>query len=50
LRYAEDALGWVEHPPELMQAIEGFLEVGDELVAVFGLDDHVIDVSFNIVV
>jgi hypothetical protein len=34
LRYVEDALGWVELPPELAQAIEGFLEVGDELVVV----------------
>jgi hypothetical protein len=50
LWYNKDALGWVELPSEFVQAIEGFLEVVDELVAVSGLDDHVIHISFNIVV
>jgi hypothetical protein len=50
LWYAKDALGWLELPPELVQAVEGFLEVGDELIAVSSLDDHVIHVSFNIAV
>jgi hypothetical protein len=48
LQYAEDALGCVELPPELVQPVEGFLEVGDELVVLSSLDDHVIHVSFNI--
>jgi hypothetical protein len=50
LWYAEDTLGWVEFPLELAQAVEGFLKVGDELVVVSGLDDHVIHVRFNIAV
>jgi hypothetical protein len=50
LQYTEDAFGRVELPPKLALAVEGFLEVGDELVAISGLDDHVIHVSFNIVV
>jgi hypothetical protein len=50
LRYAEDALGWVELPLELAQAVQGFLTVGDELVMLSGLNDHVIHVGFNIVV
>jgi hypothetical protein len=41
LRYTEGALGWVELPPE-------FAEVGDELVVVSSLDDHIIHISFNI--
>jgi hypothetical protein len=31
-----------------VQAIEGFLKVGDELVVVFSLDNHIIHVGFNI--
>jgi hypothetical protein len=50
LWYAEDALGWVELPLELAQAVEGFLEVRDELITVSSFDDHIIHVSFNIVV
>jgi hypothetical protein len=50
LRYAKDSLGWVELPPKLAQAVEGFLEVGDELVVVSGLDDQLIHISFNIAV
>jgi hypothetical protein len=50
LRYAKDALGQVELPSELAQAIECFHEVRHELVAVSSLDDHIIHVSFNIVV
>jgi hypothetical protein len=50
LRYAKDALGWVDLPPESAQAVEGFLEVGDKLVVGFGLDDHIIDIGFNIAV
>jgi hypothetical protein len=48
LWYAEDSLGWVELPPELEQAIKGFLEIRDKLVVGSGLDDHVIHVVFNI--
>jgi hypothetical protein len=48
LQCAEDSLGWVELPPELAQAVEGLLEVGDELVVVSGLHDPVIHVNFNI--
>jgi hypothetical protein len=48
LWYTEDALGWVELPPELAQAIEGFLKVGDEIVMVSSLNDHISHVSFNI--
>jgi hypothetical protein len=40
----------VELPSELAQAVEGFLEVGDELVVASGLNDHVIHVGFNIAV
>jgi hypothetical protein len=50
LRYAEDALGWVELPLELAQAVQGLLTVGDVLVMLSGLNDHVIHVGFNIVV
>jgi hypothetical protein len=49
LWYAEDALSRVELPQESAQAVEGFLEVGDELIVGSGLDDHVIHVSFNVV-
>jgi hypothetical protein len=47
--YAEDALSLVELPSKLAQTVEGFFEVGDELVVGSGLDDHVIHVDFNIV-
>jgi hypothetical protein len=50
LQYAEDTLDWVELPPELAQAVEGFLEVGDELIAISGLDNHISHASFNIAV
>jgi hypothetical protein len=39
----------VDLTSEFAQAVEGVLEVGDELVVVSSLDDHVIHVSFNIV-
>jgi hypothetical protein len=48
LQYAKDAIGWVELPPEFLQAVEGFLEVGDKLDMVSGLDGHVIQISFSI--
>jgi hypothetical protein len=50
LRYTEDAVGWVELPLESTHAVEGFLKVGDELIVVSGLDDHVIHVGFNVAV
>jgi hypothetical protein len=50
LRHAKDALCRVKLPSKLPQAIERFLEIGDELVVGSGLDDNVIHVSYNIVV
>jgi hypothetical protein len=46
--YTEDTLGRVELPLELSQVGEGFRKVGDELVLFRSLDDHIIDVSFNV--
>jgi hypothetical protein len=48
LWYAEDALGWVELPLELAQAVEGFLEIRHKFVMGSGLDDHVVHAGFNI--
>jgi hypothetical protein len=31
-----------------VQAIEGFFEVGDELIMGSSLDDHIIHIGFNI--
>jgi hypothetical protein len=31
-----------------VQAVEGFFEVGNELIVGFGLDDHIVHVGFNI--
>jgi hypothetical protein len=50
LRYAEDTLSRIELPPELLQAVEGFFEISDELIMISGLDDHIIHVGFNIAV
>jgi hypothetical protein len=46
--YTKDTLGQVELPLEHPQVGKGFGEVGDELVFLGGLDDHIIYVSFNI--
>jgi hypothetical protein len=46
--YTEDTLGWVELPLELPHVGEGFGEVGDKLVFLGGLDDHIVYVSFNV--
>jgi hypothetical protein len=48
LRHAKDALCRGKLPSKLPQAVEHFFEIGDELIVGFGLDDHVIHVSFNV--
>jgi hypothetical protein len=50
LRDAKDVLCQVELPSKPSQAVESFLEISDELVVGSGLDDHIIYVSFNVVV
>jgi hypothetical protein len=50
LWHAKDALRRVKLPSKLLQAVECFLEIRDELVVGSGLDDHIIHVSFNVVV
>jgi hypothetical protein len=44
----EDTLCWVELPLELSQISKGFGEVGDELVYLCDLDDHIIYTSLDI--
>jgi hypothetical protein len=48
LRHAKHALYRVKFPSKPSQAIEGLLEISDELIVESGLDDHVIHVSFNV--
>jgi hypothetical protein len=50
LRHTKDALCRIKLPSKLPQAIECFLEIGDELIVGSGLDDHLIHVSFNVTV
>jgi hypothetical protein len=50
LCHAKDAQRRVKLPSKLPQAIECLLKISDELIMGFGLDDHIIHVSFNIVV
>jgi hypothetical protein len=40
----------VKLPSKLLQAVEHFLKIGDELIMGSGLDDHIIHESFNIAV
>jgi hypothetical protein len=44
----EDTLCWVELPLELSQIGKGFGEVGDELVFLCVLDDHITYISFDV--
>jgi hypothetical protein len=46
--YTKDTLGWVELPLELPRVREGFGEVGDELIFLSGLDDHIVYVGFDV--
>jgi hypothetical protein len=46
--YTEDTLGRIELPLELPQVGEGFGEVGDELIFLGGLDDHIVYVCFDV--
>ena len=46
--YAEDTLCWVEFPTKLLEAVEGFFQVSDELVLGLGFDDDVINISLSI--
>jgi hypothetical protein len=50
LWHTKDALHRVKLPSKLPQAIECLFEISDELVMGSGLDDHIIHVSFNILV
>jgi hypothetical protein len=50
LGHVKDALRRVKLPSKPSQAIEGPLEISNELVVGSGLDDHVIHVSFNVAV
>jgi hypothetical protein len=50
LRHAKDALCRVELPSKPSQAVESLLKISDELIMGSSLDDHVIHVSFNVVV
>jgi hypothetical protein len=50
LRHAKDALCWFKLPSKQSQAVEGLFEISDELIMGCGLDDHIIHVSFNVVV
>jgi hypothetical protein len=50
LRHAKDALCQVKLPSKLSQAIEHLLEISDELIVGSALDDHIIHISFNVVV
>ena len=47
--YAEDTLSWVELPTEFSEAIQGFLQVSDELILGLGFDNNVVNIGFNIV-
>jgi hypothetical protein len=47
---AEVTLCRVKFPSKLPQAIEFFLDISDELIVGSGFDDHVIHVSFNVMV
>jgi hypothetical protein len=49
-RYAEDALVRVELPAVLAQGCQNLFKVVDEGIGVFGLDDHVIHVGFDVLV
>ena len=46
--YTKDTLGWVEFPTKLTEAIQGFFQISYELVLALGLDNDIIDISFNI--
>ena len=48
-RNSKDALWRVQLPSVSFQVGERFFEVGDETVGGFGFDDHIVDVSFDIV-
>jgi hypothetical protein len=50
LWHTKDALRRVKLASKPSQAVECFLEINDELVMGFGLDDHNIHVSFNVAV
>jgi hypothetical protein len=49
-QYAKDTPFRVELPAVLSQGCESLFKIGDERVGVSGLDDHVIHVSFDILV
>jgi hypothetical protein len=47
-RHIEDTLGWVELPLKFSEVGEGFNEVGDELIFLGGLDDHIVYIGFDV--
>ena len=42
------ALGWVEFPAKLSEAVKGLFQVSDELILALGFDDDIINICFNI--
>jgi hypothetical protein len=47
-RHTEDTFGWVELPLELSLVGEGFGEVSNELIFLYGLHDHIVYVGFDV--
>ena len=47
---SKDALWRVQLPSVLVQVREGFFEVSDKVVGCLSLDDHIIDVGFDVTV